>query len=388
MVLDPSPLLRRGLTPPLVADMVERRLTDVHVCCSERQHAEWILRVRPAAVALDGLHCAPGSVEERVFLRDSTEALAHRLCRDVMLSGITGVASAAAQRGMLAAVDARGDFTTHPTTFLDTVGSNLRAALTLPELFVAAHCTSNDVHDVLVTLGVEAAARVLFEELRHVLSFDGMYIDDRHLLLLVNTMTRDGGLLPISRHGINRSSDTGALTRASFEEIGEVFMVSAAYGDVDPVRDVAPHIMLGQRLRIGTGVVEVVDAGVSVPERAERSEKVEAVAKKALDEKSDDEEEVIFTSVEGEVEAMTTMFPPAPELERPYLEAQERDSVVPFSSGGMRLEAPFSVSRPQTYAPTSPKHVLRDVLNFKPEAPASSTTSSARSDRKRKLTQS
>ena len=60
-------------------------------------------------------------------------------------------------------------------------------------------------------------------------------------------MTAGSGLLPISRHDINRLQDTGALARASFEEVADQIFEAAAYGDVDPCSDVSSYIVLGLR---------------------------------------------------------------------------------------------------------------------------------------------
>lgn len=59
--------------------------------------------------------------------------------------------------------------------------------------------------------------KALERELYHVISFDGSYVNYRHLALLCDTMTCRGHLMAITRHGINRQ-DTGPLMKCSFEE--------------------------------------------------------------------------------------------------------------------------------------------------------------------------
>lgn len=66
-------------------------------------------------------------------------------------------------------------------------------------------------------LGIEAVRKALERELYHVISFDGSYVNYRHLALLCDTMTCRGHLMAITRHGINRQ-DTGPLMKCSFEE--------------------------------------------------------------------------------------------------------------------------------------------------------------------------
>lgn len=53
--------------------------------------------------------------------------------------------------------------------------------------------------------------------MNHVISFDGSYVNYRHLALLCDVMTAKGHLMAITRHGINRQ-DLGPLMRCSFEE--------------------------------------------------------------------------------------------------------------------------------------------------------------------------
>lgn len=66
-------------------------------------------------------------------------------------------------------------------------------------------------------LGIEAVRKSIEKEMNHVISFDGSYVNYRHLSLLCDSMTAKGHLMAITRHGINRQ-ETGALARCSFEE--------------------------------------------------------------------------------------------------------------------------------------------------------------------------
>jgi len=69
----------------------------------------------------------------------------------------------------------------------------------------------------LQVLGVEAVRKAVEREMNHVISFDGSYVNYRHLALLCDIMTCRGHLMAITRHGINRQ-EVGALMRCSFEE--------------------------------------------------------------------------------------------------------------------------------------------------------------------------
>ncbi len=95
------------------------------------------------------------------------------------------------------------------------------------------------------------------KEMFHVISFDGSYVNHRHLALLCDIMTQRGHLMAITRHGINRQ-DVGALMRCSFEETVDVLMEAAAHCEVDYVRGVSENIMLGQLAPLGTGSFDLI----------------------------------------------------------------------------------------------------------------------------------
>uniref|UniRef100_A0A1I8J9U6 DNA-directed RNA polymerase n=1 Tax=Macrostomum lignano TaxID=282301 RepID=A0A1I8J9U6_9PLAT len=116
---------------------------------------------------------------------------------------------------------------------------------------------SNDIVEIFEVLGIEAVRKAIEREMNHVISFDGSYVNYRHLALLCDIMTVKGHLMAITRHGINRQ-DTGALARCSFEETVDILMEAASSAEVDPVKGVSENIMLGQLARIGTGCFDLL----------------------------------------------------------------------------------------------------------------------------------
>lgn len=72
-------------------------------------------------------------------------------------------------------------------------------------------------------LGIEAVRKAIEREMTAVISFDGSYVNYRHLALLCDVMTAKGHLMAITRHGINRQ-DVGCLMRCSFEETVSIFL--------------------------------------------------------------------------------------------------------------------------------------------------------------------
>ncbi|GBG34377.1 DNA-directed RNA polymerase subunit [Hondaea fermentalgiana] len=138
---------------------------------------------------------------------------------------------------------------------LDTDGTNLLAILAQPGVdhkrTVSNHCI-----EIWQVLGAEALRRSLLNEIRAVISFDGSYVNYRHLSMLVDVMAARGELQPVTRHGINRNG-SGPLQRCSFEETVELLMDAAAFSECDPLAAVSENIMLGQLAPIGTGAFDL-----------------------------------------------------------------------------------------------------------------------------------
>ena len=118
-------------------------------------------------------------------------------------------------------------------------------------------CTSNDIWETLHTLGIEACVHVLFQQLHSVVSYDGSYVDERHLLLICDTVCRGGTLMPLNRHGINKTH-ASPFMRCSFEETVDVLTDAAIFAERDESgTGVSTAIMTGQLATLGTGAAEV-----------------------------------------------------------------------------------------------------------------------------------
>ena len=63
--------------------------------------------------------------------------------------------------------------------------------------------TSNDIVEILQVLGIEAVRKAVFKELRAVISFDGSYVNYRHMAVLCDSMTHRGHLMAVSRTYFN-----------------------------------------------------------------------------------------------------------------------------------------------------------------------------------------
>lgn len=139
---------------------------------------------------------------------------------------------------------------------LDTSGTNLIDVMCHPKVDYTK-TVSNDINEIYDVLGIEAARAALYNELSGVIADAELYVNYRHIALLVDTMTNRGYLLSIDRHGINRV-DIGPLAKCSFEETTDMLIKAGIFSEVDKITGVSANIMLGQIPPCGTGDTEVL----------------------------------------------------------------------------------------------------------------------------------
>eukprot|EP00529_Nitzschia_sp_RCC80_P002549 CAMPEP_0113469714 /NCGR_PEP_ID=MMETSP0014_2-20120614/16047_1 /TAXON_ID=2857 /ORGANISM="Nitzschia sp." /LENGTH=1732 /DNA_ID=CAMNT_0000362211 /DNA_START=924 /DNA_END=6122 /DNA_ORIENTATION=+ /assembly_acc=CAM_ASM_000159 len=201
----------------------------------------------------DGQEDVEAGSEDDAFLK----RLEKSLLSELKLRGVDHVKKVFMRGGAKRTVwdDDKG-FGTKNEWVLETDGSNLMGVLGVDFIDPTRSC-SNDIVEVFQALGIEGVRGALLSELRNVISFDGSYVNYRHLASLVDVMTIQGHLMAIDRHGINRV-DSGPLLRASFEETVDMLMDAAVYAEEEVLRGVTENIMLGQLPRVGTGDMELL----------------------------------------------------------------------------------------------------------------------------------
>jgi DNA-directed RNA polymerase beta' subunit len=139
---------------------------------------------------------------------------------------------------------------------LETAGTNMLDVMSMKEVDTTK-TISNDIVEIYELLGVEAARQALYNELQSVIGDAGLYVNYRHIALLVDTMTNKGYLLSIDRHGINRT-DIGPFAKCSFEETTDMLIKAGIFAEVDKINGVSANTMLGQVPPAGTGDTDVL----------------------------------------------------------------------------------------------------------------------------------
>jgi len=136
-----------------------------------------------------------------------------------------------------------------------TDGSNLSKTLETTGID-QKRTTTNHVHEIAKTLGIEAARNSLIEEAIGVLEEQGLDVDIRHIMLVADIMTATGDVRQIGRHGIS-GTKSSVLARAAFEITVPNIVAAAIKGEADPLRGVTENVIVGQSIPIGTGLVNL-----------------------------------------------------------------------------------------------------------------------------------
>ena len=138
---------------------------------------------------------------------------------------------------------------------IHTEGSNLGDVLEIDGID-KVRTTTNDIHEIEQVLGIEAARKSIINEIKNTLEGQGLSVDDRHLMLVADTMTSEGVVKSIGRHGIS-GEKSSVLARAAFEETGKHLLNASIRGEVDHLTGIIENIIIGQPIPLGTGSVGV-----------------------------------------------------------------------------------------------------------------------------------
>ena len=257
IILGRRKLLDKGLTVQDVAAKIKENYPrDLAVIFSDNNADEQVIRIRMIQEP------NKGDDEDEAEEDQMLKRLEDHMLDTLTLRGVSGIERAFLSKRTKLREREDGAYTMSKEDplceewYLDTSGSALGEVLAVPGVDTT-RTYSNSFEEIFVVFGIEATRSALLRELTQVLAFDGSYVNHRHLALLVDIMTARGYLMPITRHGINKS-EMGALMRCSFEETVEILLDAAATGELDDCRGVSENVMLGQLAPLGTGELDVL----------------------------------------------------------------------------------------------------------------------------------
>jgi DNA-directed RNA polymerase I subunit RPA1 len=115
---------------------------------------------------------------------------------------------------------------------------------------------TNDIGLVLKTYGVEAARAAIVKEIASVFSVYGIVVDNRHLFLLADYMTNEGGFRALNR--VSMATSASPLLKISFETSTQFLTDAVLFGEMDSMQSVSSRIVAGRPMQSGTGAFDLV----------------------------------------------------------------------------------------------------------------------------------
>lgn len=262
IILSREKLLDKDLTiNDVVNKMKDENKEAIAILASDQNAPQPTIRVRLTAAAMDA-HDTEDKEIDSVQHDEILRRFMNNMLEDLRFRGVEGVERCFIDKKQRSRVMPNGsvemksenpDFEEHT---LETSGSSFKAVLGI-EGVDPTRTYTNKFTEVFEVLGIEACRAAIYRELKNVLSFDGSYVNARHMGILCDVMTTRGYVSPITRHGIN-ASDTGALMRCSFEQTVEILLEAAAAGELDDCQGVSENLILGQQAPVGTGVMDIL----------------------------------------------------------------------------------------------------------------------------------
>ncbi|CAI4871097.1 AFH_G0007610.mRNA.1.CDS.1 [Saccharomyces cerevisiae] len=378
--LDRAAMNDKDLTMGQVGERIKQTFkNDLFVIWSEDNDEKLIIRcrvVRPKS--LD----AETEAEEDHMLKK----IENTMLENITLRGVENIERVVMMKYDRKVPNPTGEYVKEPEWVLETDGVNLSEVMTVPGIDPTRIYTNSFI-DIMEVLGIEAGRAALYKEVYNVIASDGSYVNYRHMALLVDVMTTQGGLTSVTRHGFNRSN-TGALMRCSFEETVEILFEAGASAELDDCRGVSENVILGQMAPIGTGAFDVMIDEESLvkymPEQkiTEIEDGQDGGVTPYSNESGlvnadlDVKDELMFSPLvdSGSNDAMAGGF-------TAYGGADYGEATSPFGAYGEAPTSPgFGVSSPgfsptsPTYSPTSPAYSPTSP-SYSPTSPSYSPTS-------------
>ncbi|KAM4066969.1 RNA polymerase rpb1 [Hirsutella rhossiliensis] len=137
-----------------------------------------------------------------------------------------------------------------------TEGVNLQAMQKYNDFIDPNRIQTNDIGAVLAVYGVEACRGNIVLELAGVFASHGIKVDNRHLNLIADYMTRNGGFTAFSRMGLK--GNVSPFTKMSFETTLAFLKDAVLDGDWDDLTTPSSRLVMGRLGRVGTGGFDVL----------------------------------------------------------------------------------------------------------------------------------
>lgn len=243
VVFNKEKMMNKNIYLSDIQDVIQKNSVEDDIVCifSDDNAKELMMRIRIREDSHDGDYLE--------FLQELEKIL-----MGITIRGIPNVEQV--EPSMQKKIVYRDDGSYNQTTewFLQTIGVNLLDVL-MNDKIDSNRTLSNDIHEINEIFGIEATRAIIIRELMKMQDYEVNY---RHLSLLGDIMTHRGIIMPIERHGINRSGERGAIAKATFEESTEILVKASTFAEKDKMGGVSANVMFGQLPRVGTNSFDIL----------------------------------------------------------------------------------------------------------------------------------
>jgi DNA-directed RNA polymerase II subunit RPB1 len=258
--LNPEVLLNKNITMDDIHFAIKHGHYGENLSCvySDYNSDKLIFRIRPNSSIFSKNNRRRGQADSLDQMDDIylIKNFQDNLLNNTILKGINGITNVIPRKNQNMVIKEDDKFVKKDIWVLDTTGSNLLDTLSLSFIDNTKTC-SNDVREVFDVLGIEAANRVLFNEMTEVMEYSGVYINYHHLSLLCDRMTCNKNMVEIFRSGI-LNDNIGPISKSTFEVHTEVLLQAARHSEFDEANSVSSSVMLGQHGNFGTNLFNIV----------------------------------------------------------------------------------------------------------------------------------
>jgi DNA-directed RNA polymerase beta' subunit len=243
VVFNKEKMMNKNIYLSDIQDVIQRNSVEDDIVCifSDDNAKELMMRIRIREDSHDGDYLE--------FLQELEKIL-----MGITIRGIPNIEQVVPL--MRKRIVYRDDGSYNQTTewYLQTIGVNLLDVL-MNDKIDSNRTLSNDIHEINEIFGIEATRAIIIRELMKMQDYEVNY---RHLSLLGDIMTHRGIIMPIERHGINRSGERGAIAKATFEESTEILVKASTFAEKDKMGGVSANVMFGQLPRVGTNSFDIL----------------------------------------------------------------------------------------------------------------------------------
>jgi DNA-directed RNA polymerase II subunit RPB1 len=258
--LNPETLLNKNITMDDIHFSIKHGHYGDSISCvySDYNSEKLVFRIRPNSSIFSKNNRRRGQADSLDQMDDIylIKNFQDNLLNNTILKGISGITNVIPRKNQNMVIKEDDRFVKKDVWVLDTTGSNLLDTLSL-DFIDYSKTWSNDVREVFDTLGIEAANRVLFNEMTEVMEYSGVYINYHHLSLLCDRMTCNKNMVEIFRSGI-LNDNIGPISKSTFEVHTEVLLQAARHSEFDEANSVSSSVMLGQHGNFGTNIFNIV----------------------------------------------------------------------------------------------------------------------------------